>query len=619
MARGSESDQALLLGKQPQVSDDESSGRRYGSTNTSNGSWSLLTGVDRSRSTNNDSHSVASAATGTDTRTDSSRTSDREAPGFRASCAYKYTPIQSKGGILVLVWNFLVFSSVSGIYSVLLSSVVEHVSFIPNGYAWTLTIVSIVRAVVWISYPLFGWLADTYFGRYKTLLYGMRIIWIGSMMLLVCDVVFYLLSSSRTLDHIFYHALYPVIFIAVSIGLAGYQAIVIPFGTDQMPGASSNQLSAFILWYFWTEYFSFGIVYSYLLSCRNNTKVVTLIQSILQLVFITVALVLNQLFRKTLDIERAGGNPLGTIWGVLKFAKKNKFPQQRSAFTYWEDTMPSRLDLAKRRYGGTYTTEQVEDVKTFFRIIAVLCTTVVSTSAYVAMDSTTGELLDRLKHSPHVNSSTCYAATTIDNFQIHIIIIAVPLYHFLIQPFIRNYVPTTLQRLRLGFVLFTMALLITVVIETIGYATTSDKDDLACLLTARTHDPKMDVDYRWLLVPKVISGLGYIVSGSAVLEFVYAQSPHAMKGFLLGAAFSMYGVASAVGFLILLTFHQTFGHHHLPNDPMGCGFWYYLTNLVISIVGLLAIVCVTKWYKLRKRDDLSFEPIHVEHYYETKN
>ncbi len=35
----------------------------------------------------------------------------------------------------------------------------------------------------------------------------------------------------------------------------------------------------------------------------------------------------------------------------------------RSAFTYWEENIPSRLDLGKSRFGGPFTTEQVEDVR----------------------------------------------------------------------------------------------------------------------------------------------------------------------------------------------------------------------------------------------------------------
>ena len=48
--------------------------------------------------------------------------------------------------------------------------------------------------------------------------------------------------------------------------------------------------------------------------------------------------------------------------------------RQRSAFTYSDDEKPSRFDYAKERYGGPFTTEQVEDVKTFVRILTLLAT-----------------------------------------------------------------------------------------------------------------------------------------------------------------------------------------------------------------------------------------------------
>ena len=49
-----------------------------------------------------------------------------------------------------------------------------------------------------------------------------------------------------------------------------------------------------------------------------------------------------------------------------------KIPVQRSAFTYCEDDLPSGLDLGKEKYGGCFTTEQVEDVKAFYGILKVL-------------------------------------------------------------------------------------------------------------------------------------------------------------------------------------------------------------------------------------------------------
>jgi len=39
---------------------------------------------------------------------------------------------------------------------------------------------------------------------------------------------------------------------------------------------------------------------------------------------------------------------------------------------------PPKLDLAKIRYGGPFTTEQVEDVKTFYRVLFVLASMMTS-------------------------------------------------------------------------------------------------------------------------------------------------------------------------------------------------------------------------------------------------
>ncbi len=66
---------------------------------------------------------------------------------------------------------------------------------------------------------------------------------------------------------------------------------------------------------------------------------------------------------KWLIIEPKSPQSLKIIYQVLKFAAKHKAPLNRSALTYWEEDVPSRMDLGKSRYGGPFTTEQVEDVK----------------------------------------------------------------------------------------------------------------------------------------------------------------------------------------------------------------------------------------------------------------
>ena len=72
-----------------------------------------------------------------------------------------------------------------------------------------------------------------------------------------------------------------------------------------------------------------------------------------------------------LIIEPKSPQTLKTIYNVLKFAAKHKAPLNRSALTYWEEDIPSRIDLGKSRYGGPFTTEQVEDVKTVLPLLAI--------------------------------------------------------------------------------------------------------------------------------------------------------------------------------------------------------------------------------------------------------
>ena len=80
-------------------------------------------------------------------------------------------------------------------------------------------------------------------------------------------------------------------------------------------------------------------------------------------------------------------NPFRLIHNVLKYASKTKHPRLRSAFTYCEDDPPSRIDFGKSKYGGPFTTEQVEDVKTFFRVLGIII--IAGASISITKDSET--------------------------------------------------------------------------------------------------------------------------------------------------------------------------------------------------------------------------------------
>ena len=57
------------------------------------------------------------------------------------------------------------------------------------------------------------------------------------------------------------------------------------------------------------------------------------------------------------SIDSGSKNPYKLVYRVLKFAKDHTNPIRCSAFMYCEDELPSRLDVGKEKYGGSFTTE----------------------------------------------------------------------------------------------------------------------------------------------------------------------------------------------------------------------------------------------------------------------
>ena len=170
--------------------------------------------------------------------------------------------------------------------------------------------------------------------------------------------------------------------IGVIIGLIGiglFESTAIQFGMDQMMETSSDQLSTFIHWYNWScsigqvisvyilsgvlEYFSYCTIKINLEQpeeIRNALHphyftiafTAVLIMATLQLVCACVGLCLLVYYKRHLNVDQTGENLLKIIHKVLKYAWNHKCPENHSAFTYWEEDIPSRIDLGMSKYGG---------------------------------------------------------------------------------------------------------------------------------------------------------------------------------------------------------------------------------------------------------------------------
>ena len=89
--------------------------------------------------------------------------------------------------------------------------------------------------------PFIGWLADDGFGRYE-------VIEFGSIASVLASLLYYFAmfagESASTLSTV----LYSIAFVIVSFLFISYAAAMLPFLTDQIIGATSDELSAVVRW-----------------------------------------------------------------------------------------------------------------------------------------------------------------------------------------------------------------------------------------------------------------------------------------------------------------------------------------------------------------------------------
>ena len=313
-------------------------------------------------------------------------------------------------------------------------------------------------------------------------------------------------------------------------------------------------------------------------------------------------------------------NPLKLIPKVLRYAIKNKYPRQRSAFTYWEDKIPSRIDLAKSKYGGPFTTEQVEDVKTFCRILVIICSVGAIVSANIVTAGVERKMVWHLRDydTPKQDSlSVCFQVNSIKNLEYYCIVLLVPLYEFAVRPVFHRCIPNLgiFQKYGIGMVLLLVNIVANLVLDVVGHQLTeATNGTVLCVLTANESSPSLDVNYRWLAIPGIIRGFSILFLMIPMFEFVCAQSPYSMKGLLLGIIYGTFGLMTILGTLVLYPFTLVFrtGRDARPS----CGFWYFLAAGILVLIAIVIFCFVGKWYKKRERDEEPHSQRFVEDYYE---
>ena len=274
---------------------------------------------------------------------------------------YRIRRVRSKGAVLVLILSYLVSSTLHVIATIGVHHFAYQFWLIPFG----------------ITTAIAGWLTDAFIGRYKVICCSVWIMWL----LMIIATVSAIVEQLNEVYHHYDKAIRPALFCLVSIGLGGFQANIVQFGLDQLHDASTTEITSFIIWYV-LSLISTGCIVEFNVFCLNEQNKLFILLFVC--VSLTLALILLICFNHWLIKKPATQSPIKLIYMVIKYTIKHKHPQFRSAFTYCEDELPSRIDFGKSKYGGPFTTEQVEDVKTFLRCLPLMSIFGMLASAIVA-------------------------------------------------------------------------------------------------------------------------------------------------------------------------------------------------------------------------------------------
>ena len=436
--------------------------------------------------------------------------------------------------------------------------------------------------------PLIGWLADVKLGRYETIKFASLFTFIANVLTFFAfitelEIAFQILVSISL-------AIAAVCFTCVSVAM-------LPFLTDQLIGATSDELSTVVYWYYWALEVSAALSDMIYVFCYHPDDAVfndTIYMVCIIAVPLALIIISDCLCLKWIDRTHKVTNPIKLIIQVLNYTRKHRYPERRSAFTYIDEEHPSRMDFGKEKFGGPFTEEEVEDVKTVLRLLPlVACISLSGNGLSLAP-------LQILPSNSPTNELLNYGINTAWLFAIPLI----PFYQFIIRPFIHNYKISMLKCIGIGLFLRLLAELL---MEAICIKSVYDWNDVQRYISCTriqdntTKTPGDNIELYWKITPFIFFGVGKTMSQVLILEWIIAQSPDKMKGFVIGT--NILFSALSPSFILSVT------------EDLDYTLCYDMLTISTLSVLFVIFLILSKRYTLRERNrEINIQAIVEEHY-----
>ncbi len=513
---------------------------------------------------------------------------------------YRVRAIQNGPMVLILVWNCLIWAIVEApsgekqdsiSYTVPPSITTRN----PKDY-----LIPVFTSILWFSSAFISaWLVGWKTKYIDLILAGLLVTSIGVLL----ENLIYVIAAATTpntdtgiqstwviVAHIFSQAV-------ISIGSAPVVTNLFQLALEQNPGASAQQLSSLASWFLFSTTLGLwlskltGVTYvdcaaSSIETTSQYLPCLKIASAIFMTVLLSSYLILKHHLLDNFPVSYASRQ----IYLVLKYALTHNAPQKRSALTYWEEAPPSRLNLGKTKYGGPFTNEQVEDVRTFCQM-SMLCVFTFLFLITISLNESTliNLVLDDATHpgwSPHKlnltqETRTCkhslllYFVTSTASWQLIFIL----LYELVLAPAFSYRLPSMLQRMGFagGIAMVTGAF-------------------LTFLSVADRHGKEpLPANYISILTPTAaLMGFSHALFYTAGLEFICAQSPYNMKNFFVCSGWFIVKSSSLSAVLTLSLWNSTCSSKYCP-------IIYSIATLLLAAGGLVMFCLAARWYRKRSR------------------
>ena len=560
---------------------------------------------------------------------------------FYVNCLPRKLCVPSKPAILILFWTVVV----SAIYALVTESVgyaaqiLSHkIHIIPHADSVDLNEKVFFSysgfALGSIFYPLAGFVADVCIGRYRAVIFSLLILVSAFLFLSINSVLYFTRivvtnSQGYVVKNPIAFFLFGVVGLFFSvIGLAGYQANYIQFGLDQLLEAPSEYQGLFVHWVQWLTVLGYTfveVVFAWY-SCENRvrSKDTILTLPMVFLLALTLLLVITYSKRNLFYSRNVRHNPYKVVFKVLNFARKHKYPLRQSAFTYCDDEYVSRIDFAKERHGGPFTTEQVEDVKTFMRMLIVL---VVLGPVFVFDVPTNAVFTVFAQHftvnriSNITNCTLTWAMLDSGALKYVTALLFFAVYIWLVYSLLRNCIPKIFIRLWIAHFVFVVGAVSMLLIDVIGHLVyfNQEHEGAVCMFYSKVQSsPEMELGLHWsvLILPNILMGIAPVLVMTNAFEFISAQSPHSMTGLFIGLFLAIRGLFQFISSVVLYPFFSldAFWNHNQP--VLTCGFGYLLFTCLVGLLSLISLTVVARRYKYRQRDDAPYNRMYADRVFE---